>query len=40
MSTPQEKLTQALKELQKLQNVKGITVIHASDITGTVKKST
>ncbi len=37
MATPQEKLAQALEELQKLQNKKGIAVIQASEMTRTVK---
>lgn len=37
MATPQEKLAQALEELQKLQNEKGIAVIQASEITRTIK---
>jgi Fic/DOC family len=37
MATPQEKLAQALEELQKLQNEKGIAVIQASEMTRTIK---
>lgn len=37
MATPQEKFAQALQELQKLQNEKGIAVIKASEMTRTVK---
>lgn len=38
MATPQEKLAQALEELQKLQNEKDIAVIQASEMTRTVKE--
>jgi len=38
MATPQEKLAQALEELQKYQNEKGIAVIRANEITRTVKE--
>lgn len=38
MATPQEKLVQALEELRKRQNQKGIAVIQASEITRTVKE--
>ncbi len=38
MATPQEKLAQALEELQKLQNEKGIAVFQASEISRTVKE--
>ncbi len=37
MAAPREKLAQALKELQKFQNKKGIAVIQASEMTRTVK---
>lgn len=38
MATPQEKLAQALEELQKYQNEKGIAVIQANEINRTVKE--
>jgi hypothetical protein len=38
MATPQEKLAQALEELQKLQNEKGIAVFQASEMTRSVKE--
>ena len=37
MATPKEKLAQALEELQKLQNEKGIAVIQTNEISRTVK---
>jgi hypothetical protein len=38
MATPQEKLAQALEELQKLQNEKGIAVFQAREMSRTVKE--
>ena len=38
MATPQEKLAQALKELQNLQNNNDITIIHASELSAPHKK--